>query len=169
MLYSVFPRWIIRVGRFEIPMGEVEAGVISDVTTATISYSSENRGQAAQEEPYWGKFGKDHRAHLIAAALGGGGDSGNLFSQDPGVNMGDFKSFEYGIRRVLTEHKDWGASVRISLTYNLPAATRNEAIQAESSSLLRQKYFRPVSVVYEVTYFNADFEDQYTIIKVFPN
>jgi hypothetical protein len=66
---------------------------------------------------------------------------GNLFSQNPAVNVGAYRTFEYQIRLRLNEHQDWTAYAVVNLTYNPPVSgfsserTRNRAIGVNYSVL----------------------------------
>lgn len=121
-------------------------GVSSDITTTTIEYSTT---QAAPLPPgvmpRLGLFHGDVRGHIVGRALGGPPTPMNLFSQDKLINNSQYKSFEYSIRKQLSTNKNWVADLRIALLYNPPAPPGGSQPGSRT-------YFRPIGVLYTVTY-----------------
>ncbi|MBV8874054.1 MAG: DNA/RNA non-specific endonuclease, partial [Metakosakonia sp.] len=132
----------------EVVVSSEEKGVYSDIITATLQYSTtEAPPLPTNVQPQGGLFTGDVRGHIIGRALGGLPISKNLFSQDPKVNNSEYKSFEYSIRRTLTDHKNWSANLTVTLIYNMPAIGQPVTD--------RRQYFRPIGVSYYI-----DFRDR---------
>jgi hypothetical protein len=127
-------------------IGSRDAGVFSDVMEAEIVYSETYEGESSDGssvQPFFGKYGGDDRGHIVGASLGGTMTPENLTSQALGINRGAIKKFETEIRKILTEHKDWTAHLRVEMLYNEP-----------SCELLSGKafYYRPYQFNYSVEY-----------------
>ncbi len=135
-----------------IPVNYEVLGIWKDVTTAEVIYSPIYAAPplvSRKVQPLYGRYGNDARGHIVGRALGGDPVSGNLFSQNHNlVNNAIYKSWEYAVRKTLTEHKDWTASLNIELIYNPPAQPEGECKPPAD----REKYFRPIGVKYGVTY-----------------
>lgn len=139
----------------------VTVGVSKDVTTASIVYSNKLVGESAQEDPWYGLFRGDVRGHIIGRALGGGGKSSNLFSQNPAMNNSLYKKVENGVRKTLTKHKDWTANLQIDLVYTAPTC--------KAGITPNPRDFRPVAVVYVVQYVDAQGRIASGSFDVIPN
>jgi RHS repeat-associated protein len=119
-------------------------GVSNDNTLATVVYSTRTGPALGRTTvPHYGVYGTDHRGHIIARALGGPAIGTNLFSQSRGINVGLYRSFEYDIRRTLTQHRNWVAHIEVHLFYPPPTC------EPPSPGV---NYYRPTGGVYTVTY-----------------
>jgi hypothetical protein len=120
-----------------------DVGILSDVTTAELKYSTEQGERLRDQQPLYGsKEDGDHRGHILARALGGPPEPRNLFWQDSRINQGRMRVFETRIRETLTEHKTWTARLRIELLYYPRASCTNHL-------------WRPTGLIYDVWYYNS--------------
>jgi RHS repeat-associated protein len=148
--------WFVVGGIPILPQGApVITGVYSDVFEATIAHSSKNVGEPSngKVDPALGVWGNDARAHLGAAALGGKNTPINLTSQNKQLNNGAIKSFEYAIRRTLTNHPSWTAHLKIEMSYNQPPTCNRETFNGNFD---RERSFRPTLFSYSVYYMTSD-------------
>jgi len=124
---------------------DFQVGIISDVTTATISYSSKPTTNPLDDPRIKPRYGyrqlNDDRGHIVAYALGGPPIAPNLMWQTRSINRGKYRVFENSIRAKLTEHKDWKAYLVIVNFY--PEISPNYCIGGD---------FRPNGGTYTVYY-----------------
>ena len=139
---------------YQIPSGAfiADAGVMPDITTATIVYSPTNTGGGVKAEPLYGVWDGDHRGHIVSAALGMDGIDRNLTSQSATLNKGDLYSFEYSIRRTITDNQNWTVQMTVSIFYSPLGFTNSIAAMQMTDA---QK-FRPFLFLYSVRYTNPD-------------
>lgn len=130
-----------------------------EIVTATVRYENLYRGSVATDSVRNETLNNgyricDHTGHVLAKVLGGVGNIAENFEpMHRCLNLGEFKSFELQIKKVLEKNPAWRADITVEMTYDLES----------------EKPRRPTSFEYTVEFFDANGKLVFERNKFFKN